>query len=171
MSGFAEPPFLEVRRSPIHGSGVFAARAIAAGIELIEYRGKRITHAAADRRYAGSADSGHTFLFTLNERYIVDANVDGNDARWINHSCTPNCRATVQESDSGDPRQDRVLIESLRAIAPGEELTYDYGIVLDQRHTARMKALWACRCGSPACTGTMLKPKRPAARSRTTAGS
>jgi SET domain-containing protein len=171
MSERAERPLLEVRRSPIHGTGVFAARPIAAGVELIEYRGRRITHAAADRRYAGSADSGHTFLFTLNERYIIDANVDGNDARWINHSCAPNCQAMAQENAGSDPRQDRVVIESLRAIAPGEELTYDYGIVLDQRHTARMKALWACRCGSPACTGTMLKPKRPPARSRTTAGS
>jgi len=151
---------IEVRRSPIHGSGVFAIAPIAAETELIEYRGKRITHSAADRRYAGSADSGHTFLFTLNERYIIDANVDGNEARWINHGCAPNCRALVIEDPDGDPRADRVVIESLRAIATGEELTYDYGIRLEQRHTARMKKLWACLCGAPSCTGTMLKPKR-----------
>ncbi len=149
----------EVRRSPIHGSGVFVLQAIAAGVELIDYRGKLISHAAADRKYAGSADSGHTFLFTLNESYIIDANVDGNDARWINHSCAPNCRACVVESESGKPSDERVVIESIRAIAVGEELTYDYGIVLDQRHTARMKRLWACLCGAPSCTGTMLKPK------------
>ncbi len=149
----------EVRNSPIHGSGVFATKAIPADIEIIEYGGKRITHAAADRRYAGSADSGHTFLFTLNERYIIDANVDGNAARWINHSCTPNCRALVVDSDTGDPRDERVVIESIRPIARGEELAYDYGIRLDQRHTARMKKLWACLCGAPTCTGTMLKDK------------
>ncbi len=149
----------EVRNSPIHGRGVFAIAPIPAGVELIEYQGKRISHAAADRRYAGSADGGHTFLFTLNERYIIDANVDGNDARWINHGCAPNCRAVVVESESGALRDERVMIESLRAIRPGEELTYDYGIVLEQRHTARMKKIWACLCGAPECTGTMLKPK------------
>ncbi len=151
---------ITVRRSPIHGSGVFAACDLPAGLELIEYKGKRITHAAADRRYADSADSGHTFLFTLNERWIVDANVDGNAARWINTSCDPNCRAVIVEHPGGDEKRDRVVIESLRPIAAGEELTYDYGILLDQPHTARMKRLWACRCGSPKCTGTMLRPKR-----------
>jgi len=158
MSESNGQPF-EVRRSSIHGSGAFALEAIAANVEVIDYRGKLISHAAADRKYAGSADSGHTFLFTLNEHFIIDANVDGNDARWINHSCAPNCRAIVVEGESGKPRDERVVIESIRAIAAGEELTYDYGIVLDQRHTARMKRLWACLCGSPTCTGTMLKPK------------
>lgn len=154
----------EVRRSSIHGSGVFALQAIAAEAELIDYCGKLISHAAADRRYAGSADSGHTFLFTLNEHYIIDANVDGNEARWINHSCAPNCRASVVESDSGRPQDERVVIESIRATAAGDELTYDYGIILDQRHTPRLKRLWACLCGAANCTGTMLKPKGPAQR-------
>ncbi len=158
-------PLFEVRRSPIHGSGVFAVRPLSSGLELVEYAGRRITHAAADRRYAGSADSGHTFLFTLNARYIIDANVDGNDARWINHSCAPNCRAVVVENPLGDARGDRVMIESLGAIAPGAELTYDYGIILAERHTARMKRLWACLCGWPECSGTMLKPKRAVAAS------
>ncbi|MGQ0801076.1 MAG: SET domain-containing protein [Pseudomarimonas sp.] len=154
-----EGRLFEVRRSSIHGSGVFAVQAISAEVELIDYHGKLISHAAADRKYAGSADSGHTFLFTLNEHYIIDANVDGNDARWINHSCAPNCRAMVVESESGKPRDERVVIESIRAIAAGEELTYDYGIVLEQRHTTRMKRLWACLCGASTCTGTMLKSK------------
>lgn len=149
----------EVRRSPIHGSGVFAAIDIPAGVRVVEYRGKRISHAEADERYGGSADTGHTFLFTLNEHYIIDANVGGNAARWINHSCAPNCEASIVESRSRDPVRDRVVIESLRPIAAGEELTYDYGIVLEQRHTAKMKRIWACLCGSPECTGTMLKPK------------
>lgn len=157
-----------VRRSPIHGSGVFAATDIPAGIRVVEYRGKRISHAEADEHYGGSADSGHTFLFTLNEHYIIDANVDGNAARWINHSCTPNCQAAIVEGRGGDPARDRVVIESLRPIAAGEELTYDYGIVLEQPHTARMKQVWACRCGAAECTGTMLKP-RP--RRRAGAGS
>jgi len=148
------------RRSPIHGNGVFASQALPAGITLIEYKGRRITHAEADATYAGSSDSGHTFLFTLNDEYIVDANQQGNAARWINHSCDPNCRALIEEHAGDDRRRDRVLIETLRPIEAGEELTYDYGITLDEPHTARMKRIWACRCGSPRCTGTMLKPKR-----------
>ncbi len=148
------------RRSPIHGNGVFAAVDLAAGIELIEYRGRLITHAQADRMYAGNTDSGHTFLFTLNERYVIDANVDGNVARWINHSCAPNCAAATEEAEDGNPRHDRVVIESLRAIRAGEELTYDYGITLGERVTPTLKRIWACHCGASNCTGTMLKPKR-----------
>lgn len=148
------------RRSAIHGNGVFAARDLAAGITLIEYRGRRLTHAQANRAYGGDVDSGHTFLFTLNEKYLIDGNVDGNAARWINHSCAPNCQAWVVENADGDPRLDRVVIDTKRAIRKGEELTYDYGITLEQRHTPQLKKIWACRCGAPRCTGTLLKPKR-----------
>lgn len=151
---------LKLRKSPIHGNGVFAATDIDAEVELIQYKGRLRTHAETDRMYDGSSDTGHTFLFTLNERYVVDANVDGNWARWINHSCDPNCSAAVVESANGDPRRDRVMIESIRPIRAGEELTYDYGITLDEPHTARLKRIWACRCGAANCSGTMLKPKR-----------
>jgi SET domain-containing protein len=150
---------LIARRSPIHGNGVFAASAIARGEEIIQYKGRLLTHAEADERYGDGGETGHTFLFTLNDRYIIDANQGGNSARWINHSCAPNCRALVEESASGDPRRDKVVIETIRAIKPGEELTYDYGIVLEVPHTARLKKLWRCLCGSPRCTGTLLKPK------------
>ena len=150
---------LIARQSPIHGNGVFAGVDLPAGETLIEYRGARITHAQADRRYAGGSETGHTFLFTLNERYIIDANVDGNDARWINHSCAPNCQAVLHEDPGSDRRLDRVMIESLRPIKAGEELTYDYGIRLEERHTPRLKKIWACLCGAPDCSGTMLKPK------------
>ncbi len=148
------------RRSSIHGNGVFAARDLPAEIELIEYRGRLLTHKQADRLYAGGSDTGHTFLFTLNDRYVIDANVDGNVARWFNYSCDPNCRAVVEESADGNARNDRVLIETLRPIRSGEELTYDYGITLEERQTPRLKKIWACRCGAENCTGTMLKPKR-----------
>lgn len=149
---------LTVRRSPIHGNGVYAAADLAAGITLIQYKGRVITHAQADREYGEGADTGHTFLFTLNDKYIVDANVDGNSARWINHGCAPNCRAYTEEDDGG--RKDKVFIETLRKIRAGEELTYDYGITLDVPHDAKMKKIWACRCGAKKCIGTMLKPKR-----------
>ena len=154
------PARFVARRSSIHGQGVFARTPIPAGAPILAYEGRLITHAQADRRYGDGAESGHTFLFTLNARYIVDANVGGNAARWINHSCEPNCRACIEESDDGDPQRDRVLIEAIRDIATGEELSYNYGIVLESRQTPRLQQLWACRCGASACTGTMLQPKR-----------
>ena len=148
------------RRSPIHGNGVFATAPIARGEEISEYKGTLLTPDEADALYGDGGETGHTFLFTLNEQYVIDANQRGNTARWINHSCAPNCRAVVEESASGDPRRDKVKIEAIRNIKPGEELTYDYGIVLDVPHTARLKKLWQCLCGAPKCTGTLLKPER-----------
>jgi len=148
---------LIVRRSPIHGNGVYAAVDIPAHTVLIRYKGRLITHAQADRLYDDGADTGHTFLFTLNDKYIVDANVGGNSARWINHSCAPNCHAYIEEVDGA--RKDKVIIETKRAIKAGEELTYNYGIVLDVPHTPKMKKLWACRCGAKRCTGTILQPR------------
>ena len=154
------PAKIATRRSQIHGNGVFAVAPIRKGERLIQYRGKLRTHKEVDRVYSGDVETGHTFLFTLNDTYVIDANVDGNDARWINHSCDPNCEAVLVEDEDEDPARDAVFIEAKRAIKPGEELTYNYGIVLDEPHTARLKKLWACRCGSPKCTGTMLQPKR-----------
>jgi SET domain-containing protein len=156
------PRKIALRRSPIHGNGVFAAVVIAPGTTLAEYRGRRLTHDQADDVYGDTLDTGHTFLFTLNDDYVIDANVEGNIARWINHSCAPNCQPVLVEHAGRDRRLDRVEIESLRTLRPGEELTYDYGITLSVPHTAKMKALWACRCGAPNCSGTMLKPKRRA---------
>lgn len=150
---------IQQRRSRIHGNGVFAAADIPAGARLVEYKGLRRTHDEADALYGDSLDTGHTFLFTLNDDYLIDANVDGNVARWINHSCAPNCQAVLEEDPKGDPQRDRVFIESLRDIKAGEELTYNYGIRLSVPHTAKLKKQWACRCGAPECTGTMLQPK------------
>jgi SET domain-containing protein len=147
------------RQSPIHGNGVFAVRDIPKGTRITEYRGRRLTHAEADRRFGNDTDSGHTFLFTLNEKYLIDGADGGNVARWINHSCAPNCQAWIVEHASGDPRKDRVVIEARRNIRAGDELTYDYGIVLEERQTPELKRIWACRCGAPRCTGTLLKPK------------
>jgi SET domain-containing protein len=134
-------------------------RRIKKGEEIIEYKGTLMTHDEADDMYGDGGETGHTFLFTLNDDYIIDANRKGNIARWINHSCNPNCEAFVEENEKGNSRKDRVIIEAKRNIKPGEELTYDYGIVLEVPHTARLKKLWVCLCGSPKCTGTLLKPK------------
>lgn len=147
------------RRSRIHGNGVFALEAIPRGTVLCRYGGTLMTHEEADDVYGDSLESGHTFLFTLNDEYIVDGGRRGTIARWINHSCAPNCEAQIVEHAS-DRRRDRIAIHALRDIAAGEELAYDYGIRLEVPHTAKMKALWPCRCGSLDCTGTLLRPKK-----------
>ena len=151
------PKKITTRRSAIHGNGMFAVAAVTKGERLIEYKGRRRTHEDVDAGDSGDVDSGHTFLFTLDDDWVIDANFEGNDARWINHSCAPNCEAVLDEDDGS---KSRVFIESIRAIKPGEELTYDYGITLAERHTPRLKKIWACLCGSKKCTGTMLRPKR-----------
>lgn len=151
------PRNIVVRRSPMHGNGVFAAKDLPAGTELIAYKGRLITPKQADHWYPDEMETGHTFLFTLNDRWIIDANVGGNDARWINHSCAPNCIPFLHEHPT-DPRKDRVIIETLRAVREGDELGYDYGISFDVRYTARLKRIWACRCGAPNCSGTLLVP-------------
>jgi len=154
------PSRLVTRRSQIHGNGVFATEHIPKGEKLIQYKGKLRSHDEVDKVYADEVETGHTFLFTLNDDYVIDANVQGNAARWINHSCNPNCEAVFHEDESGDPKRDQVWIESNRAIKPGEELSYNYGITLAEAHTPRMKKLWACRCGAKKCTGTMLQKKK-----------
>lgn len=154
------PRSITARRSAIHGRGVFASRDLPAGYCILRYRGRLLTHEQTDSLYENSVDSGHTFLFTLNEHYVIDGNHGGNIGRWINHSCAPNCEAVHVEAANGNPRHDRIEIHTLRDIAAGEELTYDYGIRLDVPHTQRMKRIWACHCGASNCTGTILKPKR-----------
>ena len=148
------------RRSEIHGNGVFANEQIEKGERIIRYRGRLRTHDEVDAEYGGEEENGHTFLFTLNDEYVIDGNFDSGVARWINHSCSPNCEAVVEEDDRGRKDRDKVFIEALRRIKPGEELTYNYGIVLEERYTPKLKKLWACRCGSKKCTGTLLQPKR-----------
>lgn len=153
------PRKIVARRSAIHGNGVFAVAPLAKGERLVEYKGRRRTHAEVDAGDTGDVDSGHTFLFTLNDEYVIDANFEGNTARWINHSCDPNCEAVLEEDDGDDRRLDKVFIEAIRGIAPGEELSYNYGITLAEKHTKELKKIWECRCGAGNCTGTMLQPK------------
>ena len=146
-------PVVVVRGSHIHGKGVFATRRIAKGERIIEYKGEIITWAVADRRYADDGKNGfHTFLFDIDGRKVIDAAVGGNAARWINHSCEPNCEA--------DEVEGRIFIKSLRNIKAGEELSYDYGLIIDEPYTKALKAEYPCWCGSKNCRGTLLAPKR-----------
>jgi uncharacterized protein len=150
---------IEVRSSRIHGRGVFALRRIRKGTRIIEYLGDRITHAQADRRYDDHDENdNHTFLFSVDRSLVIDAEVGGNDARFINHSCGPNCESVIERR--------RVFIDALRDIAAGEELSYDYQIGRERDDPPNVDEIYACRCDSPDCRGTMLWPPRRARRAR-----
>jgi SET domain-containing protein len=144
---------IQVRRSGVHGKGVYALQPLAKGQTVVEYVGEVITWKEALRRHPSNPDDpNHTFFFHLDDSHVIDAGVGGNAARWINHACNPNCEADEQDG--------RVFIRALRNIAPGEELFYDYGLTVDERYTPKLKREYACRCGAPRCRGTMLAPKR-----------
>ncbi len=145
----AKVPLYVVRRSRIHGSGVYAARRIRKGTRIVEYLGDRISHAQADARYeAKGQDDGHTFLFVASDEVVIDAGVGGNEARFINHSCDPNCETVIED--------ERVFIEAIRTIQPGEELGYEYGLTWETTDAPDELANYACRCGAVKCRGTML---------------
>ncbi|MBI3367384.1 MAG: SET domain-containing protein-lysine N-methyltransferase [Burkholderiales bacterium] len=144
---------IQVRKSGVHGKGVFALRSLAKGEVVIEYTGEMISWPEALRRHPHDpSDPDHTFYFHIDEGHVIDAKHGGNAARWINHACKPNCEA--------DEEGQRVFIKALRTIKPGEELFYDYGLVIDERYTPKLKKQFACRCGATGCRGTMLSPKR-----------
>ena len=142
---------LEVRPSPLQGLGAFAFRKIRKGTRIIEYLGERITPIEADDRYEKLAKPNHTFLFTIDSRLVVDATFKGNVARFINHSCNPNCESVIDRR--------RIWIEALRDIEQGEELTYDYHLDLPPPLPRGWRELYGCRCGGPDCRGTLLAPK------------
>lgn len=149
----AAKPRVAVRNSPIHGRGVFALNAIARGARILEYTGERMSHAEADRRYGDLHEgSSHTMLFAATDKVVIDATKRGGPARWINHSCAPNCEANEEDG--------RVFIDAIRPIKPGQELSYDYNLVLDERHTPKLKREHPCHCGAPKCRGTLLGKKR-----------
>jgi hypothetical protein len=155
-------PWLKVRRSPIQGKGAFAIRRIPKGTRIIEYAGERITPEEAALRYQDDDPRIPVLLFDLDKNTLIDAGRHGNDARFINHSCRPNCE-TVEDGR-------RIYIESIRVIEPGAEITYDYHLDVPRADRARLKKMYVCRCGSKACRGTMLEPLRKRRRASTTAG-
>jgi SET domain-containing protein len=153
MPALARRKSYVVRRSAIHGRGVFAATDIPRGDRIVEYKGQRATwDEAMERPDSDPDDPAHTFLFELDDGRVIDARVRGNAARWINHSCAPNC--VTFEDDRG-----RVFIEAKRKITSGEELTYDYKLFVDGRLSRKEKAQYVCRCGARSCRGTLLFPK------------
>jgi SET domain-containing protein len=155
-----QSPLFVVRRSKIQGRGVYATRDIDEGQRIIEYTGQLITSAEADalcddekmRRH-------HTFLFAVDDDWVIDATRDGNEARFINHSCDPNCESVIVRR--------RVYIHSIRPIAEGEEILYDYWYVTDDHYTlADLQRIYPCRCRSPLCRGTLARPPAPPRVSR-----
>ena len=140
---------IQTRRSGVHGKGVFALLDLAEGETLIEYAGEVISWPEALRRHPHDpAQPNHTFYFHIDDGRVIDGNVGGNSSRWINHSCQPNCEA---EEDDG-----RVFIKALRNIGAGEELFFDYGLIIEARHTKKLLADYPCWCGAPECRGTLL---------------
>lgn len=137
----------------MHGNGVFAVQDIAEGEVLVEYTGEVIGwEEAQDRHPHDPLQPNHTFYFHVDEDRVIDAKFGGNSSRWINHSCNPNCYA--------DERDGRIFITALRNIHAGEELNYDYGLIIDEPYTKKLKAEYPCWCGSDNCRGTLLAPKR-----------
>ena len=136
----------------MHGKGVFALQDIAEGETLIEYVGEIISwDEAQDRHPHDPNDPNHTFYFHVNEDKVIDALHGGNSSRWINHSCDPNCEA--------DEENERIFIKALRNIKAGEELNYDYGLIIDEPYTKKLLAEYPCWCGAKNCRGTLLSPK------------
>jgi len=148
---------IQTRRSGVHGKGVFAVQDIAEGDVVIEYVGEIVSWDEAQERHPHDPkDPNHTFYFHIDEDRVIDAKYGGNSSRWINHACEPNC---VADEDEG-----RVFIKALRNIRAGEELNYDYGLIIDERYTPKLKAEYPCWCGAKTCRGTLLAPKRRQSR-------
>lgn len=133
----------------MHGKGVFALSDFAQGETIIEYVGEVITWKEALRRHPHDPqDPHHTFYFHIDEGHVIDAKYGGNSSRWINHSCKPNCEP--------DEVNGRIFIKARRNILAGEELNYDYGLVIDEPLTDELKADYPCWCGAKKCRGTLL---------------
>ena len=143
---------IQTRLSGVHGKGVYALQDMAEGETLIEYVGEVINWKEALRRHPHDpTDPNHTFYFHIDEDHVIDAKQGGNSSRWINHSCKPNCEA--------DEEGGRVFIKALRNILAGEELFYDYGLIIDAKYTKKLLAEYPCWCGAKSCRGTLLAPK------------
>lgn len=145
-------PVYEVRESAIQGRGGFALRPIRTGKRIDEYVGEKISHEEADRRYDDNDGRHHTFLFVLNDDIVLDARFGGNNARFLNHSCDPNCETVIED--------DHVWIKAIKPIKPDEELSYDYRFEWQDEYEPEDIRYYACRCGTEKCRGTIvLVPK------------
>lgn len=146
-------PRFVVRRSPVHGRGLFANNTIVAGEFVCEYKGARVSWKdVLDQLPSDRSQPGHTFFFDVEEGIVIDGSKGGNGARWLNHACSPNCEAELSNNC--------IFIYALRDISPGEELTLDYALVVDGRHSCKIREEFRCYCSLPDCRGTMLEDRR-----------
>lgn len=141
------PSLIEVRRSPVHGQGLFASAPMARGTVVGTYEGRRYSPAQASRKHW---DDGLTYLFGLSDGTIIDGAEGGNALRHLNHACAPNCEAVEYHQASGKLG---LRIQTLRDVQAGEELTLDYALQVDPSSDDEH----ACACGSVECRGTMLE--------------
>ena len=137
-------PLVKVADSGIHGLGVYTTDFIRKGARIIEYTGQRVPSIEAPDDH----DNPHTFYFGLENGEVINPVIGGNEARWINHCCEPNCEAIEED--------DRIFIYAMRNIEPGEELFYDYSLEIDEPITKDAKKQYECFCGNDKCRGTML---------------
>lgn len=155
---FIKPP-IAVRRSKVQGRGIFATRAISEGERIIEYTGERISPSEADARCSDdeAMRRHHTFLFAVSPRIVIDGGRGGNESRFINHSCDPNCDVVISRG--------RVYIHALRDIAEGDELFYDYWYETDESYDwDDVRRIYPCRCKAANCRGTLARPPRKGVR-------
>jgi SET domain-containing protein len=145
---------IEVRESGVHGRGVYATQFIPEGTRIIEYTGQRVSWESAPNEESDP----HTFNFGLESGEVINPEIGGNDARWINHCCDPNCEAIEED--------DRVFIYAMRDIEPGQELFYDYALEVDEPTTEELMQEFECHCGTACCRGTMLELKSKMTRAR-----
>jgi SET domain-containing protein len=144
--------YFVVRSSGVHGKGAFALKTIRKGTRLVEYIGENISAEESDKRYDDTGvKNHHTFLFSVDKRKVIDATYGGNESRFINHSCDPNCEAIIEKR--------RVYIEAARTIRKGEELAYDYNYERTPKTTKADEKLYKCLCGSAECRGTIVSAK------------
>ncbi len=141
----------KVKKSVIHGTGVFATKNIKRGTKIIEYIGEKITKLEGDKRserrikkYLNSKTTGSVYIFELNSRYDIDGSPIYNKARYINHSCKPNCEVEIVRG--------HIWIKAIKNILEKDELTYDYGYEFDKDDYTDHK----CKCGSKNCIGYII---------------
>lgn len=146
---------IKVEKSGIHATGVFAAQDIPKGKVVIEYIGEKITKDESNRRLEasleelpGSCGEGAVYIVDLDEEYDLDGDVPDNPAKYINHSCDPNCEMEIRDG--------RVFFRSLRDIKTGEELSFNYGYGIEDSETEEDLEDFKCNCGSPKCVGYMI---------------
>ena len=139
--------WLRVAKSSVPGAGrgVFAKTDIPAETRVAEYTGV----VCSDKEYDYEDEGDYVVLFSVGRGRVIDPRKgNGSVARWLNHSCDPNCQATQEKG--------RIFIETVKAVKAGEELFYNYDLRLGRRANAEDRRKYACRCGSPKCRGTML---------------